>query len=208
MGSTNNDVTEVATVSASSSSLAAGDVARNLRAVATQPTATAQQSTTAPGVTVTKAVVTSSSTPTTFKRIRERTVQRTRAERIFDTTKANLEIYRTAKIGTPAKAEALAKVLDAALRSPSRSLLNLIYDFFRANRNESFLSPINALQGTTDLERITNLKLRLFYDIMMRLANNEANNRTLNMDMIKTVFKNEDFTNWISHKMRNLNRNR
>lgn len=208
MGSTNNDVTEVATVSASSSSLAAGDVARNLRAVATQPTATAQQSTIAPGVTVTKAVVTSSSTPTTFKRIREKPVRKTRAERIFDTTKANLEIYRTAEIGTPAKVEALAKVLDAALRSPSRSLLNLIYDFFRANRSESFLSPINALQGTTDLERITNLKLRLFYDIMMRLANNEANNRTLNMDMIKTVFKNEDFTNWISHKMRNLNRNR
>lgn len=208
MGSTNNDVTEVATVNASSSSLAAGDVARNLRAVATQPTATAQQSTTAPDVTVTKAVVTSSSTPTTFKRIREKPVRKTRAERIFDTTKANLEIYRTAEIGTPAKVEALAKVLDAALRSPSRSLLNLIYDFFRANRSESFLSPINALQGTTDLERITNLKLRLFYDIMMRLANNEANNRTLNMDMIKTVFKNEDFTNWISHKMRNLNRNR
>ena len=208
MGSTDNDVTEVATVSASSSSLAAGDVARNLRAAATQPTTTAQQATTAPGVTVTKAVVTSSSTPTTFKRIREKPVRKTRAERIFDTTKANLEIYRAAEIGTPAKVEALAKVLDAALRSPSRSLLNLIYDFFRANRSESFLSPINALQGTTDLERITNLKLRLFYDIMMRLANNEANNRTLNMDMIKTVFKNEDFTNWISHKMRNLNRNR
>lgn len=208
MGSTNNDVTEVATVNAGSSSLAAGDVARNLRAAATQSTATAQQSTTAPGVTVTKAVVTSSSTPITSKRIQERLVQRTRAERIFDTTKANLEIYRTAKIGTPAKVEALTKVLDAALRSPSRSLLNLIYDFFRANRNESFLSPINALQGTIGLERITNLKLRLFYDIMMRLANNEANNRTLNMDMIKTVFRNEDFTNWVSHKMRNLNRNR
>lgn len=135
-----------------------------------------------------------------------RPYKRTRAERVLANTQRNLDTFKTAPIGSAARLEAFVKIMDAVERDGTKDLVEMVYKFFLTYRDDAILSPLNALQGISSLEPSTNEKLKLFYDIMLQLANNQANKNRLSIDMIRSVFKNDNFVSWISSKMRHLTR--
>jgi hypothetical protein len=135
--------------------------------------------------------------------------KQSRSERIVDTVERNLEVYRTATNGSSTKIEALVKVLDAAETQPKKNLLDTILKFFIANKDESFLDPLNALQGITLLNKSTSMKLRLFYEVMRSLSLGTATRNTISLEVIRSVFAkkaSDDFTNWVSQRIKLLER--
>lgn len=195
----------------------AGEIAKNLigtGSIFTKPTDTtqAQVERAAKDEVVTQAqtaaLKTAAQNTPNRKHIAERPYRKTRAERVFDIAKRNLEIYRTAANGSVAKVDAIVKVLEAVEKQPTKQLLDEIYNFFLQHKNEAFLDPMNALQNTAILDRAVNLRLRLFYDVMMRLATNTATKNSVSLEIIRSVFRNDNFTNWVSFKIRNLSRSK
>lgn len=132
--------------------------------------------------------------------MRER-VSKSSSERAADTVRVQLEVYQNSTPGSAQRVDALKTVVNTVLRYPKNSVLNTVLDFFKTNKDEAFLSASQALQGTAILEKSINLKVRVFYEIMMELAKGTATKQSIALNMIRNIFDSDDFVNWISVKM-------
>lgn len=137
---------------------------------------------------------------------RNRVVRKSRESRIKDNIQNLLEVYKTAKEGSDAKIKALADVVSAIRRQPTTSNLEMVYKFFVANKNETFLDPVHALQRQAVLDRDVNIKVRVFWRVMYSLAKGTATRRNTHLDTIRTIFSSDDFVNWVAFKLNALNR--
>lgn len=126
---------------------------------------------------------------------------RSKDESALDSVKNFLDIFLNAPIGSKKKANALHAILKLVLKMPKKIILDTIYDFFVKYKRAEFLNPINALQGTQDLAPTENVKLRVFYELMMKLAAGNANKNNLSLEMIRTIFGSDDLTTWASVKL-------
>ena len=133
------------------------------------------------------------------QRIEKKAVSTT--DRAVLAVKRNLEVYKTAAIGSMEKVEALSKITDTVMRLPKKPVLDTILAFFVENKDEDFLAPINALQNTTVLEKSINIRVRLLYEIMSAIARGTASRRTINLDMISNIFASDDILNWVAVKI-------
>lgn len=119
----------------------------------------------------------------------------------IDLIGAYLDTYKKENPGTKKRAETLLQITNSALRFPRKQILDTIINFLRENKNELFLDPINAFQGIEVLRKSDNLKVRVFFTTMQKIANNTANRKTVNIEAIRTIFANEDFVNWVAVKL-------
>lgn len=138
---------------------------------------------------------------------KKRLVQRkSREERNLVNLEAALEEYAAADMGTVKKIKALALVLQYVKRQPKTSVLDKVYKFFVEHKNDAFLSPENALQRNVILDKDVNLQVRIFYKIMYSLAKGTATRRNTNLDTIRTIFKSDEISSWVTDKIRMLDR--
>lgn len=136
---------------------------------------------------------------------RER-VNKSGHERAVDSVAVQLEIYKNSEVGSAQKVEAMQKILTTVKRYPKNNVLNTILDFFIQYKDEEWLGPLQALQGTAILDKSTNIRVRAFYEIMMELAKGTASKKTIALDMIRNLFESDDLVNWISVKMSQIGR--
>lgn len=134
------------------------------------------------------------------KQIKQR-VPRTPQERAVDTVQKYLDIFKNAKVGSPDKVDALQRIVTVVTRTPKNNVLNTILKFFKENQDAEWLGPMQALQGTTALDKSTSVRVRLLYETMMQLASGRASRKTISLDMIRNIFESDDFVNWLAVTM-------
>lgn len=132
------------------------------------------------------------------RQLTTRIPRKDRAERAHDNVKAYLLNFKEAKIGSNEKVEALQKVLEVVNRYPKKQVLDEIYKFFVENKKEDFLNPKNALQNTANIEKTSNIKIRVLYEVMYSLAHGTATKKTISLEVIRNIFKSDDFVNWVA----------
>lgn len=118
--------------------------------------------------------------------------------RIKDVIATNLEKYTDPKSKMHERIQALAKVVDGVSKQPKKDILDSILKFFYQNRDNELLSESQALQGISTLETTLHYKVRIFYSIMMSLANNTANTKNTSIEVIRNLFRSDDFPNWVA----------
>ena len=120
------------------------------------------------------------------------------AMRIRDLIQVNLEKYLDPKSKVADRIQALAKVVDGVSKQPKKDILDNILKFFYQNRTNELLSESKALQGISSLETTMHYKVRIFYMIMMSLANNTANTKNTSVEVIRNLFRSDDLPNWVA----------
>jgi len=120
------------------------------------------------------------------------------AMRIRDLIQVNLEKYLDPKSKVADRIQALAKVVDGVSKQPKKDILDNILKFFYQNRTNELLSESKALQGISSLETTLHYKVRIFYTIMMALANNTATTKNTSVEVIRNLFRSDDFPNWVA----------
>lgn len=128
-------------------------------------------------------------------------IRLTSEERAYDVVDAQLSILEKTDIGSQKAVAAWAKIVDTLSRHAKKNTLDNILFFFRVHRKDEFLQEQNALQGTETLSRSVNIRVRLLYSAMRSLSSNSASKETLNVGVIRNIFKNDDLTNWIAVQM-------
>lgn len=119
-------------------------------------------------------------------------------ERAQDALARTLDILKNATSGTADHYTAWKKLVEIIERSPKKVILDNIRAFFVENKDASFLNELNALQGTTNLEPAINIRVRLLYEIMKSISQGTATRRSISLEMVRTVFKSDDFVNWVA----------
>lgn len=141
---------------------------------------------------------------------RERPYRKTRNEQNFDSAKKNLDTYMTAPVGSPERIAAFINVMKTVRRQPTQALLDLILQSFTEHRGEVALAPHNALQGAEALkdDATSIVALRVLYDVMYQLSSPQAATAAsrINVEMIRSVFRDDTITSWVSYKLRMLRR--
>lgn len=132
--------------------------------------------------------------------------QRSSQERAVDTVKRYLAMFENAAVGSKDKVEALQKIIAAVVRTPKATVLNEILAFFKAHKDDEWMGPMQALQSTEMLDKTTSIRVRTLYTFMTDLAAGTASNKTIQKEMIRTIFESDDLVNWISVKMANSGR--
>lgn len=126
---------------------------------------------------------------------------RSNDERAVDTVRRYLAIYKDSQVGSAAKLEALQKIIATISRFPKKSILDEILQFFRDHREDEWLEPMQALQGTLSTDRSTNIKIRTFYMFMSELASGRASRKTISLDVIRNIFGSDELVNWVALKL-------
>lgn len=119
-------------------------------------------------------------------------------ERALDTVIRTLDILATSKPGTADHTSSWKKLVELIERAPKKAVLDKIRAFFVNNKDSEFLNELNALQGTAALEPGINIRVRLLYEIMSSIARGTATRRSISLEMVRTVFKSDDFVNWVA----------
>jgi len=140
-------------------------------------------------------------------RVETKTVK-TKAERAYDIVAEQLDVYKNATIGSADKVDALVKIVDAVTKAAKKSMLDLIYKFFSTNKDADFLQEANALQGIERVAKTNNIKIRVFYGALRALTLTPVSKDGLNLDVIRQIFRSDDFTNWCAVKLTELTRGR
>lgn len=140
-------------------------------------------------------------------RVETKTVK-TKAERAYDIVAEQLDVYKNAAIGSADKVDALVKIVDAVTKAAKKSMLDLIYKFFSTNKDADFLQEANALQGIERVAKTNNIKIRVFYGALRALTLTPVSKDGLNLDVIRQIFRSDDFTNWCAVKLTELTRGR
>ena len=120
------------------------------------------------------------------------------SERALDTVIRTLDILATSKPGTADHTSSWKKLVELIERAPKKAVLDKIRAFFVNNKDSEFLNELNALQGTASLEPGINIRVRLLYEIMSSIARGTATRRSISLEMVRTVFKSDDFVNWVA----------
>src|SRR5574344_885270 len=111
------------------------------------------------------------------------------AAKIKDTIITSLDKYINPRTGNSERIQSVAKVLDAVLA------------FFVTHRDDDLLQENNALKNITELDITVHHKVRIFYAVMMELARGTATKKTISIEIIRNIFKTDDFPNWVAVKI-------
>lgn len=120
------------------------------------------------------------------------------AMRIRDIIDTNLEKYADEKSSPNERIQALAKVVDGITKQPKKDILDNVLKFFYQHRGDKLFTEANALQGIAALEMTLHYKVRIFYTVMMSLANNTATQKNTSIEVIRNLFRSDDFPNWVA----------
>ena len=140
-------------------------------------------------------------TKTISDKLTDKPVRRSREERVYDTVMAALAKYKTAAIGSLDRILALQSAMTGSLKQPKKHLLDAVLNFFKENKDEDSFSELNSLQNITRLTPSSRLQTEIFFRLFMMLATHTANKRTLSLNQLRSIFKNEDFLNWVAVTM-------
>lgn len=132
--------------------------------------------------------------------------RRTREQRLSDTLASALNELYSAPSGSSNAVSSWAKLIDIIDRLPKRETFDTILKFFIAHRKDEFLHQMNALQGIEVLTQENNLKVRVLYETMRNLASGQANDRNLSVRLLRSIFKQDAFPDWVSVKLTEYSR--
>ena len=80
-------------------------------------------------------------------------------------------------------------------------MLDAVLTFFVNHRDDELLQENNALKNITELDITVHHKVRIFYAVMMELARGTATKKTISIEIIRNIFKTDDFPNWVAVKI-------
>lgn len=123
------------------------------------------------------------------------------AAKIKDTIITSLDKYINPRTGNSERIQSLAKVVDGISKQPTREVLDAVLTFFVNHRDDEILQENNALKNITELDITVHHKVRLFYAVMMELARGTATKKTISIEIIRNIFKTDDFPNWVAVKI-------
>jgi hypothetical protein len=123
------------------------------------------------------------------------------AAKIKDAIIVNLDKYINPRTGSSERIQALAKIVDGIIKQPTKEVLDNVLAFFVSHRDDEQLQENNALKNITELDITVHHKVRLFYAVMMELARGTATKKTISIEIIRNIFKNDDFPNWVAVKI-------
>ena len=123
------------------------------------------------------------------------------AAKIKDTILTNLDKYINPKAGSSDRIQALAKIVDGITKQPTKEVLDTVLAFFTTNRDNDLLQENNALKNITELDITVHHKVRIFYVVMMQLARGTATKKNISIEIIRNIFKTDDFPNWVAVKI-------
>lgn len=115
-----------------------------------------------------------------------------------DVVNTNLSKYINPKAGSSERIQALAKVVDSISKQPTKDVLDTVLAFFISHRDDELLKENNALKNITELDITVHHKVRIFYAVMMELARGTATKQTISIEIIRNIFKSDDFPNWVA----------
>lgn len=123
------------------------------------------------------------------------------AAKIKDTIITSLDKYINPRTGNSERIQSLAKVVDGISKQPTREVLDAVLTFFVNHRDDDLLQENNALKNITELDITVHHKVRIFYVVMMQLARGTATKKTISIEIIRNIFKTDDFPNWVAVKI-------
>lgn len=123
------------------------------------------------------------------------------AAKIKDTIITSLDKYINPRTGNSERIQSLAKVVDGISKQPTREVLDAVLAFFVTHRDDDLLQENNALKNITELDLTMHHKVRIFYVVMMALARGTATKQTISIEIIRNIFKTDDFPNWVAVKI-------
>jgi hypothetical protein len=123
------------------------------------------------------------------------------AGKIKDTIAVSLDKYISPKSGSSERIQALAKVVDCVIKQPTKDVLDSVLAFFIKNCDNDLLQENNALKNITELDITIHHRVRIFYTVMMELARGTATKKTISIEIIRNIFKTDDFPNWVAVKI-------
>ena len=123
------------------------------------------------------------------------------AAKIKDTIITSLDKYANHKTGSSERIQSLAKVVEGISKQPTREVLDAVLAFFVSHRDDELLKENNALKNITELDITVHHKVRIFYAVMMELARGTATKQTISIEIIRNIFKTDDFPNWVAVKI-------
>jgi hypothetical protein len=119
-------------------------------------------------------------------------------DRVRDSINVNLVKYNDESLSPNERVRALSKIIEGVINKPKKEILDDILKFFREHRNDEALQETNALQGLMLLEKADHYRARVFYVVMMGLARGTANRSNISVEAIRTLFRSDDFPNWVA----------
>ena len=123
------------------------------------------------------------------------------AGKVKDTINTSLIKYINPKSGNSERIQALAKIVDGVIKQPTKDVLDTILAFFIEHRDNDLLQENNALKNITELDVTIHHKVRIFYTVMMGLARGTATKKNTSIEIIRNIFKSDDFPNWVAIKI-------
>ena len=123
------------------------------------------------------------------------------AAKIKDTIITSLDKYINPRTGNSERIQSLAKVVDGISKQPTREVLDAVLTFFVNHRDDEILQENNALKNITELDITVHHKVCLSYAVMMELARGTATKKTISIEIIRNIFKTDDFPNWVAVKI-------
>ena len=123
------------------------------------------------------------------------------AAKIKDSINLNLNKYINPRTGSSERIQALAKIVDGITKQPTKEVLDSVLAFFIDHRDDDTLHENNALKNITELDITVHHKVRIFYAVMMELARGTATKKNISIEIIRNIFKTDDFPNWVAVKI-------
>lgn len=121
--------------------------------------------------------------------------------RVRDAIETNLEKYTNAKLSARERVQALAKLIEGVTKQPKKDILDNILAFFYKHKDDELMQEANALQGLTVLDKNTHYRARMFYMVMISLARGIATRSNTSVEAIRTLFRTDDFANWVAMQL-------
>lgn len=121
----------------------------------------------------------------------------TAVRRVKDDVGIHLENLKTAANGAQRILQ-WCKIIEVVVKYPKKSVFDEIHAFFKANKNEEFLSEAVALQHINSVEMTMHHRIRIFYTVMIGLARKTSTRRNTSIEVIRNIFSSDDFANWVA----------
>lgn len=133
--------------------------------------------------------------------LKDTPIRRSREERVYDRVMVSLTQYKEAKVGTLDRIVAIQKVMEGCLKQPKKHLLDAVLAVFKENKDNPSWQETQALQRIATLTPTSRLQLEIFFRLFMMLATKQASKKNVSLNQVRSIFKNEDFLNWIAVTM-------
>lgn len=133
--------------------------------------------------------------------IKDRPIRRSREERVYDRVMISLTQYRDAPIGSLDRIVAIQRAMEGSLKQPKKHLLDAVLNFFKENKTHKGFQETTALQRIATLTPTARLQLEIWFRLFMMLATRRASKKNISLNQVRSIFKNEEFLNWLAVTM-------